>query len=99
MRISSWSSPAAVGVTLYTDTRVASSAFSACIARCWRCLPCGRPEGCAFSTTSGPTSVFQLKLPGGSTSGTRSPLDSLRVRHGTKPYVNMARTAALQKGT
>lgn len=48
--------------------------------------------------SSGPTSVCQLNVPGGRTSGMSSPLPSRRVRHGTKPYVYMARMADRQNG-
>jgi hypothetical protein len=62
-----------------------------------------RREGCppivgARPCSSGPTSVCQLKVPGGRTSGMSSPRPRRRVRHGTKPYVNMARIAVRQKG-
>lgn len=41
-------------------------------------------------------SVLHVKSPMGTTSGTASYVASFRRRHGTNPYVNMARIACSQ---
>lgn len=103
MVTSSSRTPPAVGVIRYTTSRLSSSSDR------YSCDDAGSPPLClrlgggrkrvgSRSCSSGPTSVCQLKVPGGRTSGIASPRASRRVRHGTKPYVCIARMADLQNG-